>query len=89
MSKIYPDHYAVMKVAITTIAKDVHILKARLRNDPRILQRQFGSLEKLLRYDLLHLAGLSRFVQKELYMYLEPREIDDAVKKILKELYVC
>ena len=89
MSKIYPDHYATMKLAITTISKDVPLIKAKLRNDPRVLQRQFGSVEKLLRYDILHFAGLSRFVQKELYMYLEPREIDDAVKRILKELYVC
>ena len=83
---IYPDHYAYLKQEIKKYAEVIPSHKKFLAGDPRI--RQFGSIEKLLRFDVLHICGLTSFVHKELYMYLDALTIDDSVRKVLKELNV-
>jgi O-methyltransferase involved in polyketide biosynthesis len=81
--KIIPAHFEYMKVEISKALRHKSIEDCRefLRSDLRV-----KDLEKRLRWDLLHAAGLTPWICKNLYGYVDDSHIDTALKRIVAEL---
>lgn len=54
---------------------------ASIKTDQRV-----GDWEKRFRWDLCHASGLTPWICKELYAYVNDTHIDTALKAIMKEL---
>jgi hypothetical protein len=81
--KIKPEHYAYMKAEIGSISAELVAAHRRgLADLPKV-----KDVEKRLRWDLMHIRGLTPWVCANIYPYANDDHIDTALRSIMRELY--
>jgi hypothetical protein len=79
--KITPDHYEHLKAAIEPLAAEITD-----RREAILAEGRAQDVEKRLRWDLCHAAGLTRWVCDNLYPYCNDDHLDTALRRIVTEL---
>ena len=81
--KIKQEHYNYMRDTMRDYKYRDRIAEHRtaLLNDPRV-----KDIEKRIRWDWLYASGLTAWICKELYEYMNDEHIDTALRSIVKEL---
>lgn len=80
--KIRPEHYEVMRLAIQRITPDMRAhVAAKAATDPRV-----KDLAKRIRWDLLWLTGLTKWLCDTVCPYADDTHVDTALRAIVKEL---
>ncbi len=81
--KIKPEHAARMKEAISKFSPDQVASHRRYI----VEEGRARDVEKRLRWDLSHQAGLTRFICDDVYSYADDEHIDTALRAIVDELF--
>ena len=82
--KIKQEHLEHLRAAIVPL--DTEALRQRYLAGDFPKSARVGDLYLRYRWDLLHMAGLTPYVCKNLYSYLDDSHIDTALRSIVKPL---
>jgi len=78
--KIIPKHYMVLESAIMAIPTEtMKSMRERI-----VAEGKSKDVNLRLRWDCLHLTGLSEWVSSDLYSYMNDSHIDTALRSIFK-----
>ena len=82
--KIKPQHYSIIKDSINQFMESHKGLLEQHYQDIKI-NNKAKDIDKRFRWDIIHGAGLTQFICKELYPYLNDDHIDTALRRVMRE----